>query len=301
MIICSALYYSGSLARGDLIVRDNRHYPGKYVETFPVWWSYICCHYPTEQIILFADRNSPIPIRPLLKAHLDEPWSDEDPYRTLPEIDVSTSDEDRQRRDTLKGLREAGARVRVIWLDAFAGQYFRPMQRNLVEGIIAAYSLNEDLLWIDNDAFCNTRLTPLVAGYDAAAPELAAHQMTMDSVCTYISAARLHALDSLGIDLPAFLTTMLAHGPTETRMHTLQEGGLYKLFGYGKTRALAGSIELSHLSCYDHFMAFLRRNPLDTDAYRLLLDKLPPMAERARAGGAEMAFHDMDYSIKGAV
>lgn len=282
MIIYSALYYSGSLARGDLIVRDNRHYPGKYVETFPVWWSYLRKHYPDTHVVLFCDMASPVPVQPLLDALPERHYVHE--YWPL-------------RPEQLEG----DVRTHVRWLSEHSGKYFWPMQRNLVEAIKLAYHLNEDLFWLDADAFLNTDIRPLVAGYDAAAPELAAHQMTMDSVCTYISAARLHALDPLGIDLPAFLTAMLANGPTETRMHTLQEGGLYKLFGYGKTRALAGSIELSHLSCYDHFMAFLRRNPLDTAAYRLLLDKLPPIAERARAGGAEMVFHDMDYSIKGAV
>lgn len=284
MILCSALYYPGSLDHPESLIRDNRWYPGKAVQAFPVWWSYVRRHYPDVPVYLFADTASPVPVRPLLDA--------------LPEAWIEACQPPLERWQLEHG---EGARVQVRWLSEHSGKYFWPMQRNLVEAIKLAYHLNEDLFWLDADAFLNTDIRPLVAGYDAAAPELAHHQYTMDSVCTYISAARLHALDKLGIDLPSFLTTMLADGPTETRMHTLQEGGLYKLFGYGRTRVLGGSIELSHLSCYDHFVAFLGRNPLNTIAYERLLDWLPTMAQRARVAGAEMVFHDMDYRIGGAV
>ncbi len=179
-------------------------------------------------------------------------------------------------------------------MDQFAGQYFRPMQRNLVEGIITAYHANEDLMWIDNDCFCATDVRPLLRGADFATPSIAAHQQTADSVFTYISSRRLHALDDLGIDLPAFLTTMLNEGPSEARMHTLQEGGLYKLFAYGDARQLGARIELSHLSCYDHFLAFLKRNPLDTDAHRALVAQLEAV-DWARMPGVERSFLDMDY------
>lgn len=258
MIICSALYYTGSLARGDLIVRDNRFYPGKYVETFPVWWQYVRKHYPKERVFLFADAASPIPILPLLEGLDDQ--------------------------------------VSVKWLDEHCGKYFWPMQRNLVEGIITAYKLNEDLFWLDNDAFLNTDIRPLVKGMDVAAPQIAHHQQTTDSICTYISAKRLHALDEFGIDLPSFLTTLLNEGPNDTRMHLLQEGGLYKLFTYGMARALGGRIELSHLSCYDNFMAFLKRNPLDTPEYRYLVKELEAI-DWSRMPNVERTFHDMDWRL----
>ncbi len=87
---------------------------------------------------------------------------------------------------------------------------------------------------------------------------------------------------------------MLNEGPTETRMHTLQEGGLYKLFAYGRTRQLGAQIELSHLSCYDHFVAFLKRNPLDTPEYRALVAQLEAV-DWTRMPGVERTFHDMDY------
>lgn len=275
MIICSALYYPGSLAKGDLIVRDNRFYPGKYSETFAVWWQYLRKHYPDVPVILFCDTASPIPLRPLLDT-LPEPW-----YDAMSMISHNGSSRDGQ--------------VDVLWLSEHSGKYFWPMQRNLVEAIKLAYTLNEDLFWLDSDAFLNTDIRPLIADHDVAAPEIAHHQMTMDSVCTFISAKRLHALDDLGIDLPQLLTDCLANGPTETRMHLFQEGGLYKLFGYGKARSLGGSIELSHLSCYQHFMAFLERNPLDTPEYQKLRYMLASL-DMERLKGVELSFHDMYWT-----
>ncbi len=277
MIICSALYYSGSLARGDLIVRDNRFYSGKYSETFPVWWQYLRKHYPNEHVILFADTASPVPIQPLLDRWMNEPYDVGNPECSR----SYSTDED-------------GPRVHVRWLSAHSGKYFWPMQRNLVEGIITAYRANDDLLWWDNDCYNATNIVPLLHGIDFAAPSIATHQQTADSVFTYMSAARLHALDPLGIDLPSFLTTMLNEGPIETRMHTLQEGGLYKLFAYGRTRQLGADIELSHLSCYDHFMAFLRRNPLDTPEWRELVARLASF-DFSQIPDVELSFLDMDY------
>ncbi len=276
MLICSALYYLASLSEPLQLVRDRRFYPGKAIDTLPVWWQYLRRHYPNESVVLFADTASPVP------------W--QEVMRIIPEDLAVTT------RDLLSDGIPSTSRAFVVPLSEHANGYFRAMQRNLVEAIKLAYHLNEDLFWLDADAFLNTDIRPLVAGHDAAAPELAAHQMTMDSVCTYISAKRLHALDGLGIDLPTMLTELLAHGPTETRMHTFQEGGLYKLFGYGRTRQLAGSIELAHLSCYEHFVAFLRRNPLDTSEYRALVAWLASV-DMAELAGVDMSFHDMAYSV----
>ena len=61
-MIYTAFYYPGSLKNNDLIVRDNRFYPGKYSETFPVWYQYIRKNYPSEKILMFYDTNSPISI-----------------------------------------------------------------------------------------------------------------------------------------------------------------------------------------------------------------------------------------------
>ncbi len=279
MIICSALYYPGSLANGpEGLVRDNRYYPAKASETFPIWWSYLRKHYPTEHVVLFADVASPIPI--------------DIPLDYVSEgTDHIYTDDPKQGIDDILAMRQ---RVHVRWLDQHSGGYFRPMQRNLVEAINLAYRLNESVLWIDNDTFCDSCVTPLVEGYDFAAASIEHHQFTAASVFTYISRDRLHALDPLGIDLPSFLTTMLNEGPTETRMHTLQEGGLYKLFAYGRTRQLGRDIELSHLSCYDHFLAFLKRNPLDTSEYRALVAQLEAVDWR-RMPGVARTFHDMLY------
>jgi hypothetical protein len=273
MIIASALYYAGSLANPASLVRDNRFYPAKAVQTFGVWWQYLRRHYPDVPVVLFADTASPIPIRPLLNT-LPEPWWDVD-ERHLPCSE------------------DMVPQVMVKWLSAHSGKYFWPMQRNLVEAICWAYRANKSLLWIDADAFLNTDIRPLLRGCDCAASGIQPHQMTMDSVCFYLSARRLHALDGL-VDLPSFLTTMLNEGPTETRMHTLQEGGLYKLFAYGDVRALGRDIQLAHLSCYDRFLTFLRRNPLDTPEYRALVTALKGV-DWTTLPSVERAFWDMLY------
>ncbi len=283
-MIYSALYYAGSLARGDLIVRDNRFYPGKYSETFPLWWSYLRKHYPNEKVILYADAGSPVPLRPLLDTVLQEPWWES--VNSDGDIDIPHN-----------GATGTNAKVQVEWLDQYVGQYFRPMQRNLVEAMCDAYVLNQDMLWLDADAFLNTDILNLIhtARADFAAPQIAHHQMTADSVCTYISKERLHALDGI-CHLPTVLREILTNGPTDLRMHTFQEGGLYKLFCYGRTLALGGAIELSHLSCYDNFMSFLKRNPLDTNEYRALVGQLETV-DWTKMPNVERVFHDMDYRL----
>ncbi len=285
-MIYSALYYPGSLARNDLIVRDNRYYPGKYSESFSIWWSYLRKHYPNEPVTLFADVASPIPLKPLLHSVLHEEW-----------IEVAANDGEERIHSPTSMFQEADPLVKVYWLDQYSGGYFRPMQRNLAEAICMAYEARHDMLWIDNDAFLNTDILKLIhtARADFAAPQIAHHQMTADSVCTYISKERLHALDGI-CHLPTVLREILTNGPTDLRMHTFQEGGLYKLFCYGRTLALGGAIELSHLSCYDNFMSFLKRNPLDTNEYRALVGQLEAV-DWTRMPGVERVFHDMDYRL----
>jgi hypothetical protein len=106
----------------------------------------------------------------------------------------------------------------------------------------------------------------------------------------------LHALDAIGIDLPSYLTQMLSTGPENARMHALQEGGLYKTFGYGNTREMS-HINMTHLSCYPRFMAFLRANPLDTPEYRALVGALETF-DFTRIPDAELTFGDMLHSEK---
>ena len=271
MIICSALYYAGSLANPSSLVRDQRFYPGKAVECFPIWLQYIRKHYPRHSLVLFADKASPIPVQPMLDSHLKEPY----------EVFTSAT-------PNMAGC--PPARVHVKWLSDYAGQYFRPMQRNLVEALKLAYRLNEDLLFVDNDAFLNTDVETMVCGSDVASSGIQHHQQTMGSVCFYISKERLHALDKLGINLPRHLDNLLANGPTEARMHGLQEGGLYKLFCYGRALSME-RINMAHLSCYHRFMRFLRENPLDTPEYRQLIATLEGF-DFGQIPGAELSFFD---------
>lgn len=277
-MIYSALYYSGSLEKGDLIVRDNRYYPCKYSETLPVWLQYIRKHYPNEHLVLLADVASPVPIQPLLDRYLTEPYDVCAPARSYL---ISATGE--------------SPKVHIRWMNEHTGKYFWAMQRNIVESLVMAYDNNHDWFWVDADAFLNTDILSRVkrTGADFAAPQIAHHQMTADSVCTFISAERLHALDGI-CNLPDHLHAILSDGPTDLRMHSLQEGGLYKTFCYGKTLALGGQIELSHLACYDHFMGFLKRNPLDTHEYRALVEQLERV-DWSRMEGVERTFHDMDF------
>lgn len=283
-MIYSALYYPASLARGEFIVRDNRYYPGKYSESFPLWWAYLRKHYPNEPVTLFCDTASPIPIRPLLDA-LTEGWKE--PYMdgSNPEL------------CEYHGPLWGEANVTIKWVSEHTNKYFWTMQRNIVAGLVDAYENNQDFLWLDNDAFLNTNiLEPIhAARADVAAPQIAHHQMTMDSVCTYISKERLHDMDPV-CHLPTVLREILANGPTDLRMHTFQEGGLYKLFAYGRTLELGGQIELSHLSCYDNFLSFLKRNPLDTPSWRDLVAQLEAV-DWSKMPGVERRFHDMDYQL----
>lgn len=277
-MIYSALYYPASLARGELIIRDNRYYPCKYSESFPLWWAYLRKHYPNEHVTLFCDTKSPINIGSILNGNLVEAWEEEG--MVYPGDDGSKT-----------------PRVHVRWLSEHTNKYFWTMQRNIVAGLIDAYVSNQDFLWLDNDAFLNTDILSLIhsAGVDVAAPQITHYQQTMDSVCTFISSNRLHQLDDLGVDLPEYLTNMLNHGPTDTRMHSLQEGGLYKTFCYGKTLALADKINLSHLSCYDHFLEWLKANPLDLKEYHEFVEQLEKV-DWAKMPGVERVFHDMHWT-----
>lgn len=280
-MIYSALYYPGSLAAGDLIVRDNRYYPGKYLETLPVWMQYVRKHYPDEPLTLFADAASPIP------------W-----MRAAELLGESFTWSEYIEGQWCMGGVGLKANVHIKVLTQFAGQYFRPMQRNLVEALCTAYERNEDCFWLDNDAFLNTDIRPLVAGYDWASSSIEHHQMTTGSVCFHVSTARLHALDSLlPTPLPTYLRSMLNNGPTDTRMHSLQEGGLYKMFCYGRVRDMSKEINMSHLSCYKNFMTFLRANPLDEGGsskmtpYVHLVRELESF-DFTRIPGVQLDFHD---------
>ena len=264
-MIYTAYYYSGSLDKGDLIVRDNRFYPGKYFETFPVWMQYVRKNYPNEHIIMFADTASPIPIEEGLK-YIGEDY------------------------EFFEGGKiNKNVKVHIKKVSEHINKYFWAMQRNLVLAMIHAYDWSDNLFWLDNDAFLNTDIYPIVGDAHVFAPQINHEQFTCDSVCTYISAQRLLERNHL----PLYLRNMLDNGPTETRMHSLQEGGLYKTFCYGKVVS-SENIDLSHLSCYQNFMRFLVKNPLDTGDWHKLYETLETF-DFSKIPNAELKFHDMYY------
>lgn len=268
-MIYTAYYYSGSLDKGDLIVRDNRFYPGKYFETFPVWLQYVRKHHPNDDIIMYADALSPIPIEEALK-YIDESYS-------------------------LQEYEEAGqelkydVKLHIFKVSEHTGKYFWAMQRNLVYGLIDAFQRGEDFFWLDNDAFLNSDFLKISRNFDVVAPQINHQQFTCDSVCTFVSAKRLLEIKNL----PEYLLNMLNNGPTETRMHSLQEGGLYKMFCYGKVKS-ANKVNLSHLSCYKNFQIFLERNPLNTQEYKDLLYNINNF-DFSKIPGVDLEFHDMYY------
>ena len=264
-MIYTAYYYSGSLEKDDLIVRDNRFYPGKYFETFPVWMQYVRKNYPNEHIIIFADTASPISIDDGLK-YIAEDFEFFDGWKINKDV-----------------------KVHIKKVSEHANKYFWAMQRNLVLAMIHAYGWEDNLFWLDNDAFLNTDIYPIVGDADVFAPQTNHQQFTCDSVCTYISAKRLLEREHL----PLYLNNMLKNGPTETRMHSLQEGGLYKTFCYGKAVS-SEKLNLSHLSCYQNFMLFLNKNPLITKEFEYLYKKLMRF-DFSKIPNVELKFHDMYY------
>jgi hypothetical protein len=246
-MIYSAWYYPGSFQKNDLIVRDNRFYPGKYLETFPVWLEYIEKNFPNEHIILFNDVKSPC----LLTDNLGY-------FKNY---------------EFIQGYKiDKNYKIHIKNLDKFSNKYFWAMQRNLCEGLIFAYKNFDNFLWIDNDFFLNSDIYPFIKNNDVFAPLINHTQFTCDSVCTYFSSKRLHELDN-NFYLPDYLTNILENAAPDTRAHTFQEGGLYKLFCYGKM-ASSTNINASHLSNYNNFMKFLYLNPLDSQNYRDLVKSL---------------------------
>ena len=258
-MIYTAFYYPGSLKNNDLIVRDNRFYPGKYSETFPVWYQYIRKNYPSEKILMFYDTNSPISIDDYTKYFINDP---------------------------LFQIRE---------LNSHSGKYFWTMQRNLCEGLTHAYENNEDFFWIDNDTFLNTDVSNILNKCDVFAPNINHDQFTIDSVCTFFSRKKLHDLDgNYKIKLPLYLNSILNNAPDNIRQHTFHEGGLYKLFCYGRMIS-STNINISHLSNYNNFMKFLSKNPLDSIEYKVLLDNLKQIINNERLKNVELDFLDMYY------
>jgi len=258
-MIYSAFYYPGSLNQNDLIVRDNRFYPGKYAETFPVWYKYLKNNFPNEKILMFYDAKSPVKI---------------DEYKKF------------FQEDNLFCIKE---------LTELSGKYFHTIQRNLYEGLAHAYENNEDFFWIDNDTFLNTNVLNLVKNHDIFVANLNHEQFTIDSVCTFISKRRLHDLDYLNnFNLKNYLRLILKDAPPDVRAHTFHEGGLYKLFCYGNVTS-STNINISHLSNYNNFMKFLYRNPLDCEEYTNLIKALKNIVNNEQLKNVELEFEDMYY------
>lgn len=266
-MITTAFYYSTKLSE-ELFIRDNRFYPGKAFETFPVWYEYLQKNYPDEQIYIIHDISS-LPIEEYIPNIIDN-------YEFLKEDQYTF---DKSKKVHIKKV-QSSKRKECWW----------PIQRTLCEAIKFSYLNKQDLFWIDNDLFLNTDIRPLYKGYDVFAPNINHYQFTMDSILFYLSSKKLHELDKV-LYLPDYLKNILENGGFNLRQHTFHEGGLYKLFCYGNTNSSL-NIEATHLSCYNNFMKFLNRNPLDSDNYKRLISLLNNI-DFEKLKGVELEFLDL--------
>lgn len=231
---------------------DNRFFPARSFEVFPVWYEYIRKFYPNEHIIFF-DNFSEIPFEEAAKlAGIDEfeiipPES----YTFNPNIKIHV----KQFKDQ-------------YW-------YFHAVQRQRVESIKFAYLNNLDYFWIDTDCLINTNLLPFIENQDIFAPSINDFQQTIDAHCIFISNKRLHAWDNT-FNLIELLEFVLNKAPDDNqgaRHSILFEGGMYKLFCYGKANENI-NINISHSSCYNNFIKWLKLNPLNSNNYNELLNSL---------------------------
>lgn len=266
-MIYTAFYYPASIKKGDLFIRDNRFYPGKYIETFPLWYQYVMKNYPDEYIYMFYDVNSPYKLEDLGLIYGD----------------------DQIVCDKKKGT---DLQIYVHELKEHSSKYFWTMQRNICEGLIRAYETGNDFFWLDNDAFLNTDLSDKFNTYDVVAPNINHQQFTIDSVCTFFSNKQLHKLDRL-CHLPTYLRNILNNAPENVRAHTFQEGGLYKMFCYGNVYENK-NLNLSHLSNYNNLLKFLKKNPLNSKEYTEFLNDLENV-DKEKLKGVELDFLDMYY------
>lgn len=282
-MIFSDYFYAIKLAKKEYKIRsiplgDTGKYefcPARSFEVFPVWMDYIRKFYPDEHI-LFIDNCSEIPFQEAMDV-LGNPtyeYITEGSYEYNPRIKIHVQKFDNP------------------------AYYFDAVQRQRVAALKFAYFSNLDYFWTDTDCLVNTDLRSLFNGYDIFAPTIAYDQLTIDSHCIFISKEKLHEWDDY-YKLPDFLDYIMTC-PDENqsvRHHTLFEGGMFKLFCYGKVNS-SDNINESHSACYTNLVKFLELNPLESKGYINLLGILKNLdTEEIISRGGLLTYNDR-FSIE---
>lgn len=259
-MIFNSFYFKYELSKNDFSLFnridniEKRFLPGKFFETFPVFYQYLRRSAPNEHIILFDGKDSPIPIEEGLK-YITEPYEFiGDSFDYNPDIKFH--------------IKNASHEI------TGASQFptVNPITRDILDGLVFAYKTNNDFFRIDCDCFVNSNLEKYTKGVDFFSTNISHFQFTSNAHFLFISKERLHAWDFL-YDLPNFLNYCAYNGDSLIKQATFFEGGLYKLFCYGNYNS-GQNINVTHLTTYPHFVEFLKKNPLPSKEYDYLVNLL---------------------------
>lgn len=258
-MIFSSFFFKYELSKNDFSLfnrvdnTERRFFPGKFFETYPVWYQYLRKSSPDEHIIMFDGKDSPISIEEGLK-YITEPYEFIDTFNYNPDIKFHI----KNASTPLTGETQFPT--------------VNPITRDILDGLVFAYKTNNDFFRIDCDCFVNSNLGKYTNGYDLFSTNISHFQYTTNAHFLFISKERLHTWDFL-YDLSELLNYCAYEGDSLIKQGTFFEGGLYKMFCYGNYNT-SQNINVTHLSTYLHFMEFLKRNPLDSPEYTSLVNLL---------------------------
>lgn len=258
MIILSDYFYKVRLEKEEYKIvsnptniNDNRFYPARSFEVFPVWLDYINKNYPNDNIVFF-DNFSEIPFEEAMDVCgiTDYKIIQPNSYN----FDIKTK----------------------IHIKRFNTQYeyLHAVQRQRVEALKFAYINNIDYFWIDTDYLVNSDVKKYL-NCDVFSPFINHYQQTIDAQFIFISKHRLHEYDPY-FNIIDFYEDILNNAPDNkqsVRHMTMFEGGMYKMFCFGNIKT-ATNLNLSHSACYNNFLKWLKHNHLDTKNYKKLLELL---------------------------
>jgi hypothetical protein len=269
-MIYTNYFYTSKLNLGEYRIRDGHFYPSKQFECFKLWFEYIRKHYPDEHILII-DNDSPISIEEGMK-DVGEAFEfvDKNSFKINESFKVHIIKHEQQ----------------YEYLDAVA--------QNIFAGIEWAYKINEDMLWIDTDFFINNKLDEAINGKDFWSSHIDHLHMVTDMTLMFISNNRLHIYDK-DFDLIEALRFILKEG-YHPRMFSLFEHGLYNLFcfiNYSESKKINGA----HCSCYDNFLKFLIKNPLESLRYKEVKDLLMNI-DKSSFKDIKFNFKDAYYEIQ---
>jgi len=270
-MIFTNYYYNSRLEKEEYRIRDNRFYPGKSFECFKLWFDYIRIHYPNEHILIF-DNDSPITIQEGM-AEVGEDY------------EIINFEDFKINRDK---------KVHVI---SFKDQlpYFHAVSRNIFSAIKWCYNTGEDLFWLDTDFLINSNLHGLIGNLDFWSDNIDEFSMTAGMVALFVSNKQLHKYDN-ELDLIESLDYVLQNGGYHARMFSFFEHGLYNLFCFGNY-GFSNNLNGTHMSCFENFVAFLEKNPINTTQYNKVLNLLKTV-NLDKLKNIEMKFLDTYYEVR---